>query len=117
MLPFSSFLAGVPLIIMATLYMLYIGTCAMTKSKEAESARLLNKEDTRITEFHSSADPGTFYFYEPSAPDDLNGTVDNNPVITFTTGFILPLTIPDDIICSGSCKLWSISRAPPNRDI
>ncbi len=113
MLPFGSFLAGVPLIIMATLYMLYIGACAVNKSKEAESARLIHKEDARITECPALTDPGTFYFYELSDLDDLNGCKVDNPIIPFTTSFILPLTIPDDIICRGSCTLLTIPRAPP----
>lgn len=117
MLPFGSFLAGVPLIIMATLYMLYIGACAVTKSKEAESARQIPREDARITEFPALTDPGTIYFYELSDMDDLNGCKGDNPAIPFTTCFILPLTIPDDILCIGSCALWSISRAPPLQDL
>jgi hypothetical protein len=117
MLPFGSFLAGVPLIIMATLYMLYIGACAVTKSKETVSARLVHKETARITELPALTDPGTFYFYESSDLDDLNGSEDNNPVISFTIGFILPLTIPDDITGTDSNALHSISRAPPLRNL
>lgn len=114
MLPFGSFLAGVPLIIMATLYMLYIGACAVSKSKDAESARLAHNEDARITEIPAlTGPPGTYYFYGPSDPEDHNGTEGDKPVIPFTTCFVLPLTIPDDIICKSSCRLLSISRAPP----
>ncbi|NMC38989.1 MAG: hypothetical protein GYA41_11765 [Bacteroidales bacterium] len=113
MLPFGSFLAGIPLIIMATLYMLYIGACAVSKSKGAESARLIYKEDARITETPELTDPVTFYFYNPSDLNELNGKEGDSPVIPFTTCFILPLTIPDNIICSDSCALLTISRAPP----
>ena len=115
MLPFSSFLTELPLIVMATAYMLYFGAYALNRSKVEENESLLQVEEQSVK--HSISGTGNYMYYQHRSfkiGQDASSVTYKD--FLFNKSYItLQFYIPDRKIYLDfhTCQLFS--RPPPFR--
>jgi hypothetical protein len=113
MFPFGSLLTQVPLILMATAYLIYFGACALNKSKEAcidtkpqENKLLYEKPDYLAAE--------NLFFYNSSSDVKQNAAEKNSTeVLQDKYQITIHYQIPDRQFCPQYFTFLLFSRPPP----
>lgn len=112
MLPFGSFLTGIPLIIMAAAYMIYFGVYALNKSKDPEPDIPIQSK-IEVVKDSPARTTGNFYYYQ-GADDNSNAftPLGNKPAIQ-KQPVILKYYVPDRELSSDFHYFHFFSRPPP----
>jgi len=113
MFPFGSFLTQIPLILLAAVYMLYLGACTLNRTKTKEADNQPQSKEISVKDSAEKSTVKTFYFqnYQKEKGEALASTtrhfIPND--ITFNRLY----SLPDEDPSSTVFRFSLFSRPPP----
>ncbi|MDP3003668.1 MAG: hypothetical protein Q8N38_11135 [Bacteroidales bacterium] len=113
MFPFGSFLTNIPLIILASAYMLYFGAYALNKTKAKDNA-ILYQEKEQYVKNSSVQTHGNIFYYQQAFNGKQVARSNAGDIKIFQEHFIfLPHYIPDRKISFHFYRCSLFPRPPP----
>lgn len=113
MFPFGSFLTEIPLLVLATAYMLYIGACALNRTKDKGNNDQPELHIQSVINISPDQDNQTYFFQKYSNTKSNNSLYDHKKIYSLYQFLIQAFYDPDGNVCFTFRYFKLFFRPPP----